>query len=332
MINFQKEFSQISTFIQGKKRILLATHEHPDGDALGSMTAMYSVLRRYPDKAVVMFSKDPVSKQFQHLPQWQEIVPEIPPHDVFSADLFFAFDYGDYHRLGIGEDEVRDATVVSFDHHPLRKQRGNVMVVDPSCSSTCELLYRFFSSEGYRISHQTATALLTGILTDTGGFAHVNTSVETLRVAENLLRYGTSTFNLYRHTFSSKSPRTLRVWGHILKNISRDQDLGMAYALISHDEYVDLALTLDDLDGIVNIIILPPDVRFSLLLVERDQGVVKGSMRSEPFKKVDVSRIASALGGGGHTYAAGFERRGESLQDVVECVKIVAQEVVGYRL
>jgi len=326
-MQFQEEFRHISHLIRGRKTILLATHEHPDGDALGSMIAMYSVLRRFPAKKIVMFSQDPVPLQFQFLPYWQDVVSAIPPRDIFYPDLFFAFDYGDFRRLGIEEGSVRAATMVTFDHHPFGRQRGEVLVIDPLCSSTCELLYYFFSSEGQEISTRTATALLTGIFTDTGGFAHVNTSVQTLRIAEDLLRYGILTSNLHKHTFSNKSPRTIRVWGKILKNISRDEKLGMAYVLIPHGEFTEFGSSLDDLDGVVNVLTLPPDVQFSLLLVEHQPGVVKGSLRSEPFKKVDVSRIAHALGGGGHTYAAGFERQGESLPDVVERVKIVAQEL-----
>lgn len=325
--SFEREFSQVARLLEGKNRILLATHEHPDGDALGSMIAMFSVLTRMPGKEVVMFSKDPVPEHFGFLPCVEHVVHLLPGEKGFVPELFFAFDYGDFNRIHVEAELVSDSTTVTFDHHPYSRQRGDILIIDPTASSTCELLYRFFRHAEYGISSETATALLAGIFTDTGGFAHVNTTISTLKIAGDLLRCGTSLPNLRKHIFSSKSPRMLRVWGETLKNISRDRALGMAYVAISFKEFCDLGSSLDDFEGITNVLAMPPQVRFSLLLIEHEPGVCKGSLRSEPFKKVDVSSFARALGGGGHTYAAGFERRGESLQDVVECVKRVASSL-----
>lgn len=322
-MNFSKEFDEVGRLIQQKRRILLATHERPDGDALGSMIAMFSVLRRLDDKETVMFSNDPVPPHLNFLPYCEQIVHNVA---YYSPDLFLGFDYGDFSRLGIGEEALQGAVIVTFDHHPFFKQKGDVIIIDSSASSTCELVYQFLRKAGYRISSRTATALLTGIFTDTGGFAHVNTSFATLRVAGDLLRYGISLPKIQKHTFSSKSPSSLRVWGHALRRIVRDQDLGMAYVAISFEDFGRFGALADDFGGIVNIINTPPDVRFSLLLIEHKPGFVKGSLRSEPFKRVDVSHIARALGGGGHKYAAGFELEGETLKNALERVKIVARE------
>lgn len=325
-MNFSKEFEEVRYLIQQKKRILLATHEHPDGDALGSLVAMFSVLTRMVGKEVVMFSKDPVPGHFSFLPHVHRVAQSLEGSG-FEPELFFAFDYGDFNRLHVASEFLKNVPMVTFDHHPYSRQRGDIVIIDPTVSSTCELLYNFFRHAQYEISHETATALLAGIFTDTGGFAHVNTTTSTLKIAGDLLRCGTSLQNLHKHTFSRKSPRTLRIWGEVLKNISHDRNLGMAYAVISFKEFRELGSSLDDFEGITNIFSMPPEVRFSLLLIEHEPGVLKGSLRSEPIKNVDVSSIARELGGGGHMYAAGFERRGESLQDVVEYVKRVAREV-----
>lgn len=326
MMNFSKEFDEVERLIQQKRKILFAIHERPDGDALGSMIAMFSVLRRLAGKETVMFSTDPIPPHLSFLPYSDEIIHDIGDRD-FKPDLFLGFDYGDFLRLGVPETVLSDAVIVTFDHHPLVKQKGDIVIIDSSVSSTCELVYHFLCNAGYRISSRTATALLTGIFTDTGGFAHVNTTFETLRVAGDLLRYGTSLRQIHKHTFSSKSPSALRVWGHVLRGIIRDPDMGMAYGAVTLEDFEKFGSSLDDFEGIVNIINTPPDVRFSLLLVEHKPGVFKGSLRSEPFKRVDVARIARALGGGGHKYAAGFELEGETLKNALERVKIVAREL-----
>ena len=333
-MNFSKEFDEVRRLIQQKRRILLATHERPDGDALGSMIAMFSVLRRLEGKETVMFSKDPIPPHLSFLPYCEEIVGDLSSVSLargwrssFTPDLFLGFDYGDFSRLGIEASTLRQAVIVTFDHHPFFKQKGDVIIIDSSASSTCELVYHFLCKAGYRISSRTATALLTGIFTDTGGFAHVNTTFQTLRVAGDLLRYGISLPKIQKRTFSSKSPSSLRVWGHALRRIVRDPALGMAYVTISFEDFGKLGALVDDFEGIVNIINTPSDVRFSLLLIEHKPGFVKGSLRGEPFKRVDVSHIARALGGGGHKYAAGFELEGETLKNALERVKIVASRL-----
>jgi len=324
-MKYSQEFSKVAQFIKEKNNILLAVHERPDGDALGSMIAMFSLLRKFGDKRVVMFSKDPVPLHLAFLPYSEQITCE---RSEFFPDLFFGFDYGDFSRLGVDYNSLSGSVIVTFDHHPLFRQRGDVLIIDTSASSTCEIIYNFIQETGYEISPKTATALLTGIFTDTGGFAHVNTSVRTLRAAGDLLRRGVSMQNLHKHTFSRKSPETLRVWGYVLKDILCDSDAGMAYVAISVDRFRELGSLLDDFEGIVNIINTPPDIRFSLLLIEHKPRVIKGSLRSEPFQGVDVSNIARALGGGGHKYAAGFERSGESLKDVLERVKMAASRAM----
>ena len=148
---FQNEFSQVSKLIQQKQNILLAIHEHPDGDALGSMIAMFSILRRFPDKKIVMFSRDPVPENFKFLPYCKYIVHDISQVSKFPPDLFLGFDYGDFYRLGIEEKLIENAAVVTFDHHPFLKQKGDILIIDNSASSTCEIMYNFFRKENYDI-------------------------------------------------------------------------------------------------------------------------------------------------------------------------------------
>ena len=323
-MNFSREFDESLNLFRQKKNVLLAVHERPDGDALGSMTAMFQVLSKFPDKNIVMFSQDPIPDNFKFLQNSDLIVSNISSS---SPDLFVGFDYGDFARLGVSEELIAGVPFITFDHHPILRQKGDVMMVDTAVSSTCEILYNFFRHAKIDISLPIATSLLTGIFTDTGGFAHINATSDTFRIAGDLLRCGASVTKLHKYAFSNKSPQTLRIWGHVLKNISHDMESKMSYAAISFEEFSGLGSSLDNFEGIVNVINMPSDVRFSLLAIEHEPQVIKGSLRSEPFKGVDVSLIANALGGGGHKYAAGFEVKNDTLKNVVERVKICAAEV-----
>lgn len=331
MTEFKEEFKQVSNLIREKKNILMAIHERPDGDAVGAMLAMFLALSDIPDKKTVMFSRDPVPENLKFLPASEFVTHDSASEGMQSSppDIFFGFDYGDFERLRVSDDWIKDSIIITVDHHPRAKQRGDLLLIDENASSTCEIIYRFFSEERYPISPQIATALFTGIFTDTGGFAHINTSINTLRAAGDLLRYGACIPKVYKHTFRNKSPRTIKVWGRVLRNIVKDRESGMAYGTIRSCEFKDLEASLDDFEGLVNMIDMPPEVSFSLLLIEHEPGKVRGSLRSEAFKGVDVSKIASRLGGGGHKYAAGFERAGESIENVVELVKNAARYPSG---
>lgn len=328
-MNFSKEFNEAASLIRQKKNILLASHEHPDGDAIGSMLAMFSALAESPGKNLAVFSKDPVPDYLDFLPN-----SEVIMHDAaqcFSAgirpDVFIGFDYGDFKRLGVDKKYIEGSAVITFDHHPHLKQEGDVLIIDDSASSTCEIIYEFFIHARLKITPNTATALLTGIFTDSGGFAHVNTSVRTLRAAGDLLRRGAPLAKIYKETFCNKPLSSLKAWGYALGATRQDQESGMTYVAIAHDKFLELGGCLDDFEGVANAIGLPPEAKFSLLLIECEPNFIKGSLRSESFKGVDVSQIARALDGGGHKYAAGFEQTGKSLENVVELVKQIALEV-----
>ena len=133
-MSFDREFEEVSKLLREKKRILLATHQRPDGDAIGSMIGMFLAISELGDKDVVMFSKDPVPDNFKFLPCWDLIMEEIPRG--FSPDILIGLDYGDFGRLGVDENTVRNSIIITFDHHPLNKQKGDVMIIDPLLSST----------------------------------------------------------------------------------------------------------------------------------------------------------------------------------------------------
>ncbi len=330
-MNFLKEFSETASLIRQKKNILLASHEHPDGDAIGSMLAMFSTLGELRDKNVVVFSQDPLPVYLKFLPNSEVIIHEVSQcfPDRSKADVFIGFDYGDFKRLGVNREYIEEAAIITFDHHPYFKQEGDILIIDDSASSTCEILYDFFVYGGFKISVGVATALLTGILTDSGGFAHINTSVRTLRAAGDLLRCGASLAKIHKHTFANKPLSCLKAWGYALSAAQHDSASEMNYIVISHAKFLELGGCLDDFEGVANTINLSPETKFSLVLIECEPNVIKASLRSESFKGVDVSSIARALGGGGHKYAAGFEITGKSLEDVVELVKNTAAELTA---
>jgi bifunctional oligoribonuclease and PAP phosphatase NrnA len=301
----QKQFQRAHEAVERSEYILLAGHANPDGDSIGSALGFRAALEDNFNKHVMLYAQDAIPPSFSFLKGADLFSPRVP----WFPDLVVGFDYGDFERLGLPEGAIEGARTITFDHHLPAGQRGDVRIIDTSFSSTAELLYTFMRAVGWHLSRTTAHCLLTGILTDTGAFAH-NTSARTLKVAGELLQYGVPMRDIYLKTFADKSPHMMNVWGDLLQKIVHNTEYGFVSVAVPFQEFKKYGIVLDDLTGMVSVLNAVADARFAIFVVEYEPGKVKGSLRSEEFKGVDVSKIAKQLGGGGHRYAAGFTLKG----------------------
>lgn len=321
MSRYSVLFERAHREIEKSSSVVIGVHEKPDGDAIGSMLALGEALKSIGIE-VLMYSHDPVPSFLSFLPGSKEIY-----HDIsWFPDLIIGLDYGSVKRLKIPEEYWEGARVITFDHHPEDNQRGDVRIIDTSVSSTAELLYAFFRNQSITITPSMATCLLTGIFTDTGGFVHVNATGQTYRVAGELIVHGANITQLSKQPFAGRSLRTLQYFGKLLSRMHIDMKKGMAYLSIPYKELKEYGGSVSDLSGIVSLLNISKESLFSLLLVEYSPGIVKGSLRTEPWTGVDVSGIAKTLGGGGHTCAAGFELEG----DIMSTEKYVQEQISSY--
>ena len=187
---------------------------------------------------------------------------------------------------------------------------GMVNVWDETRAANCELVYLLLNEWGVVIDKAMAMALLTGLFTDTGGFRHANVTATTLEVAADLLRRGAKLEVISRFTFLQKDLPMLRAWAMALENARFDENKKIIYTVITEDDLRKIDAKEEDLDGVVELLNTIPEAKFSMLLRQRGDEI-KGSLRSEPYKGVDVSEIARTLGGGGHKLAAGFKFNGK---------------------
>ena len=309
-MKYTQLFEQAYSYIAQSSAITLACHEHPDGDALGSLAALGMVAERHFGKQTLWYSADGVPLSLAFLPGSERIVSDLSQ----QADLLIGLDYADFWRLKVPARYVAEARMLTIDHHPWRGQQGNVCIIDPSCSSTAELIYWFLQYHGIPIDADVARCLLTGIITDSGGFLHANTSARTMFAAAELMRKGADAAHIFEE-LGKYEPRAVRATGHILARAQTHSECpGMFYAGIPFKEFEMYNVASSDLFGVTDMLNAAEGTKFCAFLIEYEKGRVKGSLRSEPHKGVDVSAIAEALGGGGHKYAAGFSFMG-SLQE-----------------
>ncbi len=298
---------EIRDCLRLSRRVLIGTHEHPDGDAVGSSLALLHALR-LQGKQVTAYIPDPAPESLAFLPGFTELTTTVPI--VATYDLIILLDYTQLYRTHLADHVALHPNTVCIDHHYDNKGEAKINLIVPQAAATAQILTEFFAETGVPITRDIATCLLTGIFTDTGSFMHDSTSPEILRLASMLMQKGARLSHVAHETSQKKDLPSLRIWGRALSRVMINEQTGAAVSVITTTDLQECGATLDDLSGVVNLLNTLPQSTFAMLLAEYAPGKIKGSLRSEPHKKVDVSKIAARLGGGGHKLASGFEVEG----------------------
>jgi bifunctional oligoribonuclease and PAP phosphatase NrnA len=301
-LNFKKAWDLIAQ----SENIFMTTHESTDGDDLGSLLAVKNVLKAMGKKTVAAV-KGGVPQNLKFLPNASEVSDAYAESDY---DLIMTFGCNNLDRPGFVQLKTLPASSINFDHHPDNSNFAEVNVVEPETAAVAELIYYFLDYKQVEIDTAVATCILTGIFTDTGGFKHANTTSEVLEVAAHLLKKGARIDKIAAQTFGYKRPQTMKAWSKALENTRFDSDKQMVYSIMTDEDMEALGANDEDLQGFITLLNHIPQAKFALFL-RQDGEVVKGSLRSEPEKGVDVSKIAHSFGGGGHKLAAGFKVKGK---------------------
>lgn len=295
--------------IESARTIVLATHENPDGDGIGAMCAFAHYLDTL-NKPYIAYVTGSVPRYLSFLPHFEKLTAEIP---LSEPDLLIGFDYGDVARLRLPYTNPRTYHFITLDHHPKTTQEGEVCITDTSFSSTCELAYRFFTANNIAITPAVATCIYSGIVTDTGGFVHTNTTADTFAVAAELLRHAPiDTEWITKRVLGFPSYGAARVTGLALSRLAINHEAHVAYTYLSSRDMEEYGVLWEDVDNIVNLTnhITNEHVACVALFKEKNDGMISVSFRSDAAKGFDVRRVATAFGGGGHRFAAAAKLKG----------------------
>ena len=301
-------FKTSESFIISHQRFLMATHPRTDGDDCGSMLAMLQVLESM-DKYAIPMANGGVPASLQFLPAHLRVVEEVPKGEIFDAIILFGCSTKE--RPQIQSLENLDLPILNIDHHHDNKRYGTINLVDEHKSSVAELVFDFCKYLHISITPEIAKCLLTGIFTDTGSFMHSNTKASTLRAAAELMQYGARIEKIYAHTYQSKDIRALKAWARALENTIVDPTHHIVISALTSEEMEEIGpIPEDTFGGLTETLNAIPGTKFAVFL--RQEGdTIKGSIRSEEHKKVDVSYLARLFGGGGHKLASGFSVKGK---------------------
>lgn len=299
--------------LKAHDKILIMIHENPDGDTLASASAMYLVLKKM-GKNPSMVCKDKVPRPFQFLPEMNKIKEDFLFGDF---DIMLAIDCGDIRRTGFDERlkdfaKKKRKVLINIDHHPKNDLHkiANLNLIDYNASSTSEIIWELLQKMEVEIDKEIATAILTGLYTDTGGFKHSNTTEKTLEIASELLKHGARIKAITKNVSLNKTVPAMRLWGIALTRLHKHSEFKIVSSVITKEDLKKCEATYDDLAGVVNLINTIPDSKAAILFYEIDDGKIRASIRTEN-EKVDVSRLAKIFGGGGHKKASGFTVEGK---------------------
>jgi len=302
------EQDQVVEELRQADKLLLTTHENPDGDALGSLLAMHWTLEQLGKDSLMFMSPDEFPLPWEYREWTFEGLVGHPPADVDGRTVVF-LDCGNIDRMPVDFLQEQGIHIVNIDHHHDNTRFGTVNLVEPDASCTAEIVWRLAHELGAEVTPPIADALYVGLVTDTGRFMYENTTAEAHRMAADLIERGVEPHVVYRRLFEDLPFRRLQLLQRALASLARLDSGTLTLAHLRKGDFEETGALETDAEGIVDHLRAVEGTSVAVLvrelLADDRAGKRKVSLRATDGR-VDVSRVARELGGGGHPQAAGF--------------------------
>jgi bifunctional oligoribonuclease and PAP phosphatase NrnA len=289
--------------IKRGRRFVIASHQRPDGDAIGSAMAMALALRAIGKAATVV--TDAIPPVFlQPFPDVAGIL--ITPDVNESFDAALIMECSELSRTGVrGLDR---SPVMNIDHHPGNTSYGAINWIDESAAACGEMAFTLIEAIGAPLTEAVATHIYLAVLTDTGSFHFSHLSPRTYDIARRCVEAGADPQWIARTHYDSNSLARVRIFGAVLNSMVIVDSGRIALLSITRQTMDDLQGTSDDLEGLINFPLTVKDIEAVAFFKEVGDQDWRVSLRSKG--SVDTGAIARAHGGGGHTNAAGCSAKG----------------------
>lgn len=312
----KNDVKSLRRLIEDAKKVAVTCHVKPDGDAVGSMLALWHVMSKM-GKDVTSIPPDAPPRYLDFLPGCDDVAPfsqneEFTRRQLWEADIIFCLDFNASYRVDRMEKALLEAPgkKVLIDHHLSPEQFTDITVSEPSDSSTCFLLFKVLCQLGLRplVDKDIATCLAAGMMTDTGNFSYNANDPEIYTAMAELLTTGIDKVAIWER-LNIKSENQLRLNGFALEKRMEIYSAHHASLIrLSAEDLKEFHYRKGDLEGLVNVPLQIPDINLSVLM-HQEPDFVKVSMRSQG--KLPVNELCEKyFSGGGHRNAAGGEFRG----------------------
>ncbi|MFL3027073.1 MAG: DHH family phosphoesterase [Candidatus Neomarinimicrobiota bacterium] len=329
------DWKHINNYIDNAKSILLTMHENPDGDGLGSATAMYYYLKEIKkDCRILNVSSLPVEYNFLNKDNIIETYKsDIHDSWISSVDLAIIFDVGDYKRIRDLKTRIKENNIktLNIDHHPHPKDHPfTYNIVDLKAASTGDMVYDYIKSvRNGKISKLMAEGIYTAVMTDTGCFRYSNTNTHCHDIAIECIEVGVNTTNIYQLIYESSSQSRILLLGNILRNIHYELDGEFAWFVVDKNMMSSAKASKADVEGFSDFVRTIRGVEVSMMIMQIDEASCRLNFRSTG--KYIINGVAVELGGGGHKFASGAVMH-DSLESVVNnSVEIMKKSLLQQR-
>lgn len=303
-MKINNEILKFKEQLKDANSIALISHLDPDGDNLGSLTAL--------SKSLLNLGKKVYPIEFDKIPENLKFLPNLDllsDNTDININMIICLDCANYERLGKIDELFNKAKYrINIDHHQSNEFYGDVNIVKKGYSSTCELVFDLINEINLPIDKEISMSLLTGISTDTGRFLYSATTADTLAKASKLVEYGADMMKINELIYQSKKFEAQLLENEVLSKTEIYNDY-VAFSFVMTDQLNKYNVEISDIDSVINTFRDTDKIKISVLIKQQTENEYKVSFRSKG--NIDVGLIAKNLGGGGHKNAAATRITGD---------------------
>lgn len=291
--------SKVLKYIRQGKNFLITSHMNLEGDALGSEIAVSYLLAKMKKNCFICNST-PIPRIYNFLPSLG--IVQTVDKKIKNFDTSIVLDCSDLDRIGKVKDfVVKSGAIINIDHHMDNKNFGDVNWVKPGASSAGEMIYELFKKAKIGLNKDIALCLYAAILTDTGSFRHRNTTPSTHMIAGNLIKFGIRPEEVFRKIYESHKLSRMKLLSFVLGGLMTEKEI--AWITVSGAMLKKTGASFDDIEGFIEMAASIEGIKVAVLFQEIEKNKIKIGFRSRG--NVNVGKIASYFGGGGHFAASG---------------------------
>jgi len=321
---YYKQSFQILERIKSSKNILVNIHKNPDLDSIGCACALVQSINRLNKNVTIIASED-VESSLLIFPETKKIkIIDYMNYDFSKYDLFIIADSSSYDRVtGSKKILLPRIPIIIIDHHHFNSIESNTKLVDTKASATCEIIYKLLVDWKIKIDKNMATILYSGIASDTVFFKYSADITNTFLIAADLLEKRADHQYIIDQFYDNVDFKFVKLIGLFLEQMKIKKtklNKHFVFSAISHEQFIKYGQAKGAREAAADSFFRSiKGVDFGLAIVEAETGILNISFRSK--LGTDVSVLAKALGGGGHTNAAGATIEGEFKKTLTNIIK-----------
>ena len=222
--------------LKKSKQVLLASHAHPDGDAIGSLIAMGFAIEAL-NKKITLYNESPIPAVYRFLPYVNRVVRHVETEKAYDTAVIL--DCGNLQRIGEAASTVsRIPTIINIDHHMTNTYFGTYQLIDTTACATAEILYRVIKKMEIPITKSVATLIYTGIITDTGSFRFSNTNRAAFTICEEMIGLGVDPYTIAQHVYGTYSLGRIKLLNLALDSIEISPNGKLSLMTLTEDMFI----------------------------------------------------------------------------------------------